>query len=637
MAEEPTSLKDPATAPRRALVVLGMHRSGTSAMSRVLALSGAQLPRTLLPPAADNPTGFWESSRIVSVNDEALRAVDLRWDDVFAARPQTFLSNFDTYFAGKAAEALAAEFDARDPIVLKDPRTSLLLSVWNRVFDAAGFEPTYIICVRNPLEVANSLMERKGSSLINFSVQKAILLWTNYLLAAERDTRGKRRVFTSYPDLLEDWRRQIGRIEAAAGFPMPRKTDASAIDIDGFLSESLRHHETSDEQFLRRAEIPDFVKATYQWMLAASRDQEGAPDVLDQASVELGRVESVVGGVLTSAVQQIEAQALEISGLRSFNADVAALTAERDGLRQERDRSIQRLTAVESSLTNLAGVNDRLLIRIEELEGHEAALPERDAEISRLNAVLAENAAHRDDLDRRLHETAGRVSELDAAVHERDLRIAELSRQILERDEQALDFQRQLQERDAQAEAYREMLRGHEEREVAQSTELARVAADLSAARAEATANQARLDAAQAQLAHADVEAKRYREEVDQLDEALIEGRAREAALRQSLSESDSLARETRHRAEQAEHAVASLRTSMTSLAAELQERQNDIDRIHRDLNAARQDIEHRTQSAAEHQAEYEALRAQRDAILASTTWRLSAPLRAMLSRGRRG
>lgn len=40
---------------RRAIVVLGIHRSGMPALTRIIGLLGAGLPRTLMPPTVDNP------------------------------------------------------------------------------------------------------------------------------------------------------------------------------------------------------------------------------------------------------------------------------------------------------------------------------------------------------------------------------------------------------------------------------------------------------------------------------------------------------------------------------------------------------------------------------------------------------
>src|SRR6185312_12242151 len=66
----------------RAILVLGMHRSGTSAVTRVLNLLGADLGSRLVAPAADNPAGFWEHADAVKINDDLLQALGRTWYDM---------------------------------------------------------------------------------------------------------------------------------------------------------------------------------------------------------------------------------------------------------------------------------------------------------------------------------------------------------------------------------------------------------------------------------------------------------------------------------------------------------------------------------------------------------------------------
>jgi len=69
-------------AKRQALVILGMHRSGTSALTRVLSLLGADLPSRLLEPRPDAVRGYWESADLVDIHDRLLKATGLAWDGV---------------------------------------------------------------------------------------------------------------------------------------------------------------------------------------------------------------------------------------------------------------------------------------------------------------------------------------------------------------------------------------------------------------------------------------------------------------------------------------------------------------------------------------------------------------------------
>ena len=66
---------------RKAIVVLGMHRSGTSALSRLLTFHGFSQPNDLMPPKKDNPKGFWESVGCQILNDTILASLGGAWDD----------------------------------------------------------------------------------------------------------------------------------------------------------------------------------------------------------------------------------------------------------------------------------------------------------------------------------------------------------------------------------------------------------------------------------------------------------------------------------------------------------------------------------------------------------------------------
>lgn len=69
------------SAPRKALIVLGMHRSGTSVLSALLVRAGFDAPRDLMPATLDNPQGYWESRRIAKINNRLLAAAHTHWND----------------------------------------------------------------------------------------------------------------------------------------------------------------------------------------------------------------------------------------------------------------------------------------------------------------------------------------------------------------------------------------------------------------------------------------------------------------------------------------------------------------------------------------------------------------------------
>ena len=94
---------------RKALVVLGMHRSGTSALARVLSLRGAALPRQVLPPNAGNEKGYWEPERVVALNERILQSAGLAWNDAFAPGALEVAGAIDPRFLEDARAIVTAD------------------------------------------------------------------------------------------------------------------------------------------------------------------------------------------------------------------------------------------------------------------------------------------------------------------------------------------------------------------------------------------------------------------------------------------------------------------------------------------------------------------------------------------------
>lgn len=224
-----------------ALVVVGCHRSGTSAMARVLSMTGADLPMDLMRRQNDNPAGFWESTGIADFNDAVLGSYGTRWDDpfVYFSRPNRLEGISDTQ-KKEAISLLMSNFPGNRVIVLKDPRISVLIPLWDMALKDSGFDPHYVVMVREPREVAASLASRNG-----LPVSKGLLLWSSYLLAAERSTLGAKRAFVHYPDLLSKPELTVGRLQSQLGLGL-EKIESASHDIRKFLRSDLHHQRISD-------------------------------------------------------------------------------------------------------------------------------------------------------------------------------------------------------------------------------------------------------------------------------------------------------------------------------------------------------------------------------------------------------
>jgi len=243
---------------RVCLLVPGMHRSGTSALSRVLTLLGADPPKALMPANEANEAGYWESIEIYKLNDDLLASAGSGWDDWRAIDPGWYASPKAGEFRARAQAALEAEFGDSSFFVLKDPRICRIAPFWLDVFDTAGIRPLILLPLRNPLEVAASLEKRDG-----FPPEFGHLLWLRHVLEAEAATRGRPRLHCSYDELMADWPRLAARAQAALALSWPRTPERAAPEIDAFLAESLRHHKEAPKRAAENPALSAWLRETF--------------------------------------------------------------------------------------------------------------------------------------------------------------------------------------------------------------------------------------------------------------------------------------------------------------------------------------------------------------------------------------
>jgi hypothetical protein len=216
-----------------AIVVLGCHRSGTSALTRVLNLCGAHLPDNLRPPALNNNAkGFWEAEDVIDLNERLLRSLGGTWKRVGFVLPEQ--GDVVDDFVDDVGVVLSAIHGDRQLILVKDPRIGVLAGVWHRALSVAGYRPVYIVPVRHPLEVARSLHARG-----DMSVRKGLGLWRDYMtrIVAFTDA-GAPALFIVFDDLFRDWRGVTRAI--ADHLALPLDINRRADEVDEFLDPDLR-------------------------------------------------------------------------------------------------------------------------------------------------------------------------------------------------------------------------------------------------------------------------------------------------------------------------------------------------------------------------------------------------------------
>ena len=246
------------------VLVLGMHRSGTSALTRVLNLHGVALGTGLMSAGAGNTKGFWEKQAVADLNDRLLTSLDRSWVDP-RPLPDGWASSEAAAAATDDATELLAEFYREPLFAIKDPRIGPLLPVWLAALDRAGVRAVAVCLLRDPAEVAASLAHRDG-----WPEGLGSLLWSRSTHDTFEHLAGVPHCIIRYDALLRDWRAEIGRLSAVLAIELPRDSDAAAGDVEAFLDASERH--VGDGALWSPAQVTPAVSALYRALVRSEQE-----------------------------------------------------------------------------------------------------------------------------------------------------------------------------------------------------------------------------------------------------------------------------------------------------------------------------------------------------------------------------
>ncbi len=255
------------------LFVLGMGRSGTSALTRTLSLCGVTLPTGMMGADKHNPVGYWEPRTAILLNETIMRRHHSNWYD-----PTLRLQEEGAFDAeSKAAyiakiKAYLTKLPAAPIVIIKDLRISALSEIWFEAARLAGFDVATAIALRNPEEVIPSC-----AKYVRISPELSSALWLKYSLLAERDTRSVPRVFVEYSNLMKDWRREVDRVSAALNIDLHYRDDSA---IDEFLTPTLQRNRDCGPVVDRFGTT--WMTTVYKELLAAAQDEPWNPSDLDR-------------------------------------------------------------------------------------------------------------------------------------------------------------------------------------------------------------------------------------------------------------------------------------------------------------------------------------------------------------------
>jgi hypothetical protein len=218
------------------IIILGMHRSGTSLAGQVLEALGFHFgpEDQAAAPKKDNPLGYWERKDVGLLNGRALAAQKATWEKVGKWQAGN-LTPADREDFDRTARKIIAGYPEGKPWFMKDPRMCITLPLWEKHLE----DPVYLFVYRDPVEIARSLWTRN-----HYTPKLVMALWERYLGDALNVTRGKKRVLLRYADLLEDPETTLSKLAAELrqlGTPPPCSVESAFKKIK--VDRSLRHHQ----------------------------------------------------------------------------------------------------------------------------------------------------------------------------------------------------------------------------------------------------------------------------------------------------------------------------------------------------------------------------------------------------------
>jgi glycosyltransferase involved in cell wall biosynthesis len=239
------------------VLVLGVHRSGTSALTRCLNLVGMDLGSNLLSPAKMNAKGFWEHGDAVRINDQLLEALELYWYDL-GPLPDGWLTSAAADAARDEIRMIVKrDFDSVPLWGLKDPRLCRLAPLWIEVLQEMGIRVVSVFMIRSPMEVAESLSRFPDYRLAApLSIPHGVLLWAQDLAESVLVTHAIPRVMVDYEQLLSEPVAAVSKIGPGLGLTWPISPAERGEAILAFLDVGMRTH----CQSVSANQVPPLVK-----------------------------------------------------------------------------------------------------------------------------------------------------------------------------------------------------------------------------------------------------------------------------------------------------------------------------------------------------------------------------------------
>jgi len=363
----------------RAVLVLGMHRSGTSVTMAAIEALGVELGGGLLPPGPDNETGYWEDRAVLELNERLLAALGMTWDSVRLIPEAEWASDNVVELRREAVILLRSQFAAHPVWGFKDPRSIRVLPFWQAVLGELAVPVKYVVAFRNPSSVAASLAYRN-----QFARVKSYYLWLSHYIPYLHRLLDENCLFVDYDNLVDSAAPTLQRI-ASFIHGAERMQELPADFLQTTLRADLRH-------------------ARFE----AAQIDVGAPAILKQV---FSLLESFAMGFSPE-------RAAEVNALQRRYEEDASLLEQLDRQEQEAGKwksIVETEEPVRHKIEKMGLYQADLSMKMERVDArHEAQAKEGEA----LVRGLAELGARIDELGAEIHNVHSRAADTAARVED---------------------------------------------------------------------------------------------------------------------------------------------------------------------------------------------------------------------------
>jgi len=618
---------------RICLLVLGMHRSGTSALTRVLNIAGAALPATLMGATTYNMTGHWESDVLFQYHETMLAEMGSVWDDWQVLNIDALPVKRRKEIAGEIQNIIEVEYGQAPLFVVKDPRICRFAPLFITALSEADIDVRIALTFRNPLEVCESLEKRDGMSRAD-----AALLWLRHVLDAESATRNLKRTFVSYNHLLGDWKAVYEKTSDQLELADMYSIDAMEPRVGEFLSTGHRHYTRKREDVLRDPVLRDWVGAAYDALLVLARNpgSKKAMDRLDVISREFNNASPILHKLYDTVRSE---RAKEIADLKNSNE---VLGSEIAGFKSALSTSAGKEAELAGTIENLSA---KLAVRKGEIDGLEETLSRATDKVSELTKNLASYEGEIDgfkealfaaegkeaELETRLAHAQGEANQLEETLSQRGAETTQMRDALSNSHTKITDLTDALTYQRRQTSGVKSALT-----KLKKKTE--RLRDDQKEAKSREAELEVRLLQVQGEAIQLEAALAQRGAEIKQMRDVALDSLAKIAEL------SEALAHQRRQKTD-VKSALTKLKKKTELLISEQKEAECREAELIASLDEKENETNLLTAALAEVKEETEALKAsldaesihsleQRQAFESSTSWRITAPLRAMKNKG---